>query len=182
MPTTRQSVPKHMALARDPFVEIGRFSVFLAKVGPVDFSISIGIHSLPPETAWFDSQPFFLDNFANLPEQSPYRSLDERPNQRRLQKKGRGQNHLTASNLQSFLAMQIYFARTADARAITFPAASLALTAKAQESWCKAPHWYLHNRYQASGNPAKSGVAERNYQRRLTGVSRKDDGGAGAQT
>jgi hypothetical protein len=32
-----------MALARDPPVAIGRFSLFLGEIGPVDFSISIGI-------------------------------------------------------------------------------------------------------------------------------------------
>ena len=49
MPTARQSVPKHMTLARDPPVAIRRFSLFIDEVGLADFSISIGIQSLPPE-------------------------------------------------------------------------------------------------------------------------------------
>src|SRR5438105_14661721 len=44
MPSARQSVPKHMTVARDPPVAIGRFSLFLADDGVADFSISIGIH------------------------------------------------------------------------------------------------------------------------------------------
>jgi hypothetical protein len=77
MPAARQSVPKHMTLARDPPVAIRCFSLFLGEISLADFSISIGIHSLPPETAWSDSQPFF-DNFSLIPpEQRPYRSLNE---------------------------------------------------------------------------------------------------------
>jgi len=41
MPTARQSVPKHIALAREPPVTIGRFNLFLADVGVADFSISL---------------------------------------------------------------------------------------------------------------------------------------------
>jgi hypothetical protein len=45
MPTARQSVPKHMTLARDPaVVTIRRFGLFSADVGVADFSIGIGIN------------------------------------------------------------------------------------------------------------------------------------------
>jgi hypothetical protein len=84
MPAARQSVPKQMTLARDPPVAIRCFSLFLGEISLADFSISIGIHSLPPETAWSDSQPFF-DNFSLIPtEQRPYRSLNEGFSRRRL--------------------------------------------------------------------------------------------------
>jgi hypothetical protein len=43
MPSTKQSVPKHMALARNPPVAIDRFSLFISELGLIDFSISIGI-------------------------------------------------------------------------------------------------------------------------------------------
>jgi hypothetical protein len=43
MPTARQTVPKHMALARNPPVAIDRFSLFISELGLIDFFISIGI-------------------------------------------------------------------------------------------------------------------------------------------
>jgi hypothetical protein len=51
-----------MTLARDPPVTMGRFSLFIGELGLVDFSISIGIKSLPPEMLWPDMQTIFFKN------------------------------------------------------------------------------------------------------------------------
>jgi hypothetical protein len=51
-----------MTLARDPPVTMGRFSLFIGEPGLVDFSISIGIKSLPPEMLWPDMQTIFFKN------------------------------------------------------------------------------------------------------------------------
>jgi hypothetical protein len=49
-----------MVLARDTQKTMGRFSLFIGEVDVVDFSMSIGIESLPPEMLWPDSQTIFF--------------------------------------------------------------------------------------------------------------------------
>jgi len=84
MPTARQSVPKHMTLARDPPVAIRRFSLFSGEVGLADFSISIVIRFCHQRSCDRASKPFFSIISIILPEQCPYRSRDEGFNQRRI--------------------------------------------------------------------------------------------------
>src|SRR5436309_939898 len=65
MPTARQSVLKRMSLAREPKA-IGRYNLFLGDVGIIDFSMSIGIHLLPPEILRARAVNHFLHNSSRV--------------------------------------------------------------------------------------------------------------------